>query len=65
MVAIDIDSDGVWAPWMFRTLLRIVAEELRAAAAVPARITPLITHDRLEWLEGTGAAYPAEAELTG
>ena len=35
-----IDTLGRRYTWMFRTFLRIVAEELRAAGAVPAKIIP-------------------------
>lgn len=36
----NIDTKGERYPWMFRTFLRIVAEELRDADAVPAKIVP-------------------------
>ncbi len=36
----NIDTKGERYPWMFRTFLRIVAEELRDAGAVPAKIVP-------------------------
>jgi hypothetical protein len=35
-----IDTKGERYTWMFRTFLRIVAEELRAMGAVPAKIVP-------------------------
>ena len=36
----NIDTEGERYTWMFRTMLRIVAEELRAEGAVPAKIVP-------------------------
>jgi hypothetical protein len=36
----NIDTKGERYTWMFRTFLRIVAEELRAEGAVPAKIVP-------------------------
>ena len=36
----NIDTKGERYTWMFRTFLRIVAEELRAEGAVPAKIIP-------------------------
>jgi hypothetical protein len=35
-----IDTKGERYTWMFRTFLRIVAEELRTHGAVPAKIVP-------------------------
>ena len=36
----NIDTKGERYTWMFRTYLRIVAEELRAVGVVPAKIVP-------------------------
>lgn len=49
-----LDTTGRRYPWMFRTILRIVAEELRAAGALPARIVPF-SSSRIH--------YPSDAEL--
>lgn len=59
----NIDTDGVRHPWLLRTALRIVAEEVRAAGAVPARIVPYLDIDTLEWLKDQGERLPTEAEL--
>ncbi|SDB87152.1 hypothetical protein GA0111570_105300 [Raineyella antarctica] len=62
-VITNIDTDGEHHPWMFRTFLRIVAEELRRAGAVPARISPPRTPELQEWLASRGTAFPTDAEL--
>jgi hypothetical protein len=36
----NIDTKGERYTWMFRTFLRIIAEELRAEGAVPAKLIP-------------------------
>ncbi len=59
-----IDTKGVRLPWMFRTFLRIVAEELRAAGAVPARIIPFVTPDTSAWLRERGESYPSPDDLS-
>lgn len=59
-----IDTKGVRLPWMFRTFLRIVAEELRAAEAVPARIIPFLTPKHSAWLKERGEHFPRPDELT-
>lgn len=64
IVGIDtIDTKGERYPWMFRTFLRIVAEELRAAGAVPARIIPFLTPDTLAWMAQHGELYPIDVEF--
>jgi hypothetical protein len=50
----NIDTAGERYTWMFRTFLRIVAEELRAAGAVPATIVPF---------PSSPIDYPTDAEL--
>ena len=60
----NIDTKGERYPWMFRTFLRIVAEELRGAQAVPARIIPFITPDRLAWMREHRVTYPSHSQLT-
>jgi hypothetical protein len=42
----NIDTHGERYTWMFRTYLRIVAEELRAMGAVPAKIVPFPSNSR-------------------
>jgi hypothetical protein len=59
----NIDTKGERYPWMFRTFLRIVAEELRAAHAVPARIIPFFTPDWLAWMREHGVTYPSHDQL--
>lgn len=59
----DIDTKGERFPWMFRTFLRIVAEELRAADAVPSRIIPFLTADRLASMREKGLTYPPHEQL--
>jgi hypothetical protein len=59
----NIDTKGVRLPWMFRTFLRIVAEELRSAGAVPARIIPFLTPEHSAWLRERGESFPAPEEL--
>jgi hypothetical protein len=64
MVGIDnIDLEGERFTWYARTAMRIVAEELVAAKATPARITPFLTPDVLEWIEKSGSHLPNEGEL--
>lgn len=58
-----IDTDGEHYPWMFRTFLRITAEELRRTGAVPAHIGPPQTAALQEWLADRGTRYPTDAEL--
>jgi hypothetical protein len=59
----DIDTKGVRYVWLERTVLRIVAEELREAGAVPARIVPYLDADTLAWLRERGEVLPTEDEL--
>ena len=59
----NIDMDGMRLPWMLRTFLRIVAEELRAAGAVPARIIPFLPADTREWLAEQGERIPELMEM--
>lgn len=59
----NIDTKGMRLPWMFRTFLRIVAEELRSAGAVPARIIPFLTPEHSAWLRERGESFPPPAEL--
>ncbi len=54
----NIDTNGERYPWMFRTFLRIIAEELRRAQAVPARIIPFLTPEALTWLAERDERYP-------
>ncbi|MCE1173611.1 MAG: hypothetical protein LWW77_03270 [Propionibacteriales bacterium] len=64
MVGIDnIDLEGERYTWYERTAMRIVAEELVAAKATPARITPFLTPDVLEWIDQSGDRLPNEGEL--
>ncbi len=50
----NIDTSGERYTWMFRTFLRIVAEELRAAGAVPATIVPFCSEH---------VDYPSDAQV--
>jgi hypothetical protein len=59
-----IDTKGVRYPWMLRTFLRITAEELREAGAVPARIIPFLTAERLAWLAERAERFPPPDELS-
>jgi hypothetical protein len=59
----NIDTKGVRYPWMFRTFLRILAEELRQADAVPARIIPFLTAEALTWLAERHERYPSPDSL--
>lgn len=60
----NIDTKGERFPWMFRTFLRILAEELRRADAVPARIIPFLTPEALAWLAERGERYPLPEGLS-
>jgi hypothetical protein len=51
-----IDTKGERYTWMLRTFLRIVAEELRAEGALPAKIVPFP-------FPGEPTHYPTDAEL--
>lgn len=59
----NIDTQGERYPWMFRTFIRIVAEELRRAGAVPARIVPYLDPDTQQWLKERHERYPTDSEL--
>jgi len=59
----NIDTQGERYPWMFRTFLRILAEELRRDQAVPAKIVPFLTPDTLAWLKEQRETLPSTAEL--
>lgn len=60
----NIDTKGQRLPWMFRSYLRIVAEELRNAGAVPARIIPFLTPEHSAWLQGRGERFPSPDQLS-
>jgi hypothetical protein len=59
----NIDTESERYPWMFRTFLRIVAEELQAARAAPARIIPFFTPEWIEWMREHGVIYPSHDQL--
>ena len=59
----NIDTKGMRPPWMMRTFLRIVAEELRAAGALPARIVPFVTAQTRAWLAEQGERLPELDEM--
>jgi hypothetical protein len=59
----NFDTKGVRLVWLQRTTLRILAEELRRADALPARIVPYLDVDTLQWLRERGESYPTEGEL--
>lgn len=59
----NIDTKGERYTWLERTALRIVAEELRRAGALPARIVPYLDIDTQAWLREQGEQLPSEKEL--
>lgn len=59
----NIDTEGEIQVWFERTVLRIIAEELRRAGAVPARIVPFITPEDHESLRADGVTLPTLKEL--
>ncbi len=64
MIGIDnIDLEGERFTWYARTAMRIVAEELVAAKATPAQITPFLTPDVMDWINQSGSRLPNDGEL--
>jgi hypothetical protein len=59
----NIDTEGERYRWMFRTFLRIVAEELRRGKALPARIGPFLDPETVAWLAEGNQNLPTDAEL--
>jgi hypothetical protein len=59
----NVDTKGERYPWMFRSFIRVVAEELRRAGAVPARIVPYLDPDTQQWLKERHERYPTDSEL--